>query len=92
MTFEHNRTETPPVTIVRVAVTAENFRSNVVGSTNSGISHESSGLSPIIDDTTIANSKVDLIKVDGIAVCGFTGLSLKEARVVGIVVEFVETS
>jgi hypothetical protein len=91
LTFKHNRTKTPPVAVVRVAVTAEDLRSNVVRSTNSGISHESPGLSPIIDHATIADSKVDLVKIDGITVCGSTGLSLKEAGIVRIVVELVET-
>ena len=92
LTLKHNRSKTPPVTVMRVAMTAENLRSNIIWSANSGIGHESPGLSPVIDYTTVADSKVDLVKIYGIAICGFAGFSLEEALVVRIVVELVETS
>ena len=92
LTLKHNRAKTPPVTVMRVAMTAEDLRGNVVWSTNSRISHESSGLSPVIDNATVADSEVDLVEVYGIAICRSVGLSLKKALVVRVIVELMETS
>jgi hypothetical protein len=92
LTLKHDRAKTPPVTVMRVAVTTENLGGDVIGSTNSRVGHKPSGFSPVIDDTTVADSEVDLVKINGIAICWPVGLSLKEALVVRIVVELVETS
>ena len=73
-------------------MTTEYLRSNVIGSSDGRIRHQSSGLSPVVDDTTVTDSKVDLVKIYGVAVCRSARLSLEEALVIRVVVEFVETS
>lgn len=64
LTFKHDRAQTPPVTVCRVSSTSEDFRRNVVGSTNCRIGHNTTRLSPIVDNTPIAYSQVDLVEVD----------------------------
>jgi hypothetical protein len=71
-------------------MTAENFRSNIIGSTDSGIRHDSPRLSPVINDTPVAYSKVDLIKVYGIAILRLARLSLEKILVVCIVMKLME--
>jgi hypothetical protein len=73
-------------------MTTKDFRGNVVRSTNGGISHDSTRLSPIIDDTSIAYSEVDLVQVDRVAVCRSSRLSLKELLVIGTVVQLMKAS
>jgi len=71
---------------------SENLRSNVIGSTNGGISHDSTRLTPIVNDTSITDSKVDLIKIDGVAVTRLVGLALEELLIVRVVVKLMEAS
>ena len=71
-------------------MTAENFRGNIIGSADSGIRHDSPRLSPVINDTSVAYSKVDLIEVYGIAILRLAGLSLEKILVVCIIVELME--
>jgi hypothetical protein len=73
-------------------MTTEDFRSNVVRSTNGGISHDSTRLSPIIDDASIAYSEVDLVKVDRVAVGRSSRLSLKKLLVVGTIMQLMKAS
>lgn len=64
LTFEHDRTETPPIAIIGITMSTENFWSNIIGCTNSRVSHDSSRLSPVIDNASVANCEVDLVKID----------------------------
>ena len=72
LTFEHNRSKTPPVAVVRITMTAEDLGRNIVRSADSRVCHHSSGLSPIIDDTAVADSEINLVETDGIPVCWST--------------------
>jgi hypothetical protein len=90
LTFKHDRTQTPPITVLAVAMTTEDFRGNIIGSTDSGIRHDSPRLSPVINDTPVTYSKVDLIEVYGIAMLRLAGLSLEKILVVCIVMELME--
>ena len=92
LALEHDRTQAPPITILTVTMTTEDFRSNVVRSTNGGISHDSTRLSPIIDDASIAYSEVDLVKVDRVAVGRSSRLSLKKLLVVGTIMQLMKAS
>jgi len=73
-------------------MSSEDLRSNVIRCTNSGISHNSAGLSPVVDGTSIADGKVDLVEIDRITISRLVGLALQELLIVRIVVEFMETS
>jgi hypothetical protein len=63
-------------------MTSEDLWSNVVGSSNSGVSHNSTRLSPIVDSTSVADGKVDLVEVDRITIPRLVGLALEELLVV----------
>lgn len=63
LTFKHDCTKRPPVTILSIAMATENLRSDVIWSTNSGVRHNSSRLSPVIDDPSITNSEIDLVEI-----------------------------
>lgn len=56
LTFKHDRTQTPPIAVLGVSMTAENFRRNVIRGTNRRVSHHSPRLSPIVDDTSVTDS------------------------------------
>lgn len=71
---------------------SENLRGNVIGSTNGRISHDSSRFTPIVNDTSITDSKIDLIKIDGVAVTRLVGLALEELLVVRVVMKLMEAS
>jgi hypothetical protein len=92
LALEHDCTQAPPITILTVTMTTKDFRSNVVRSTNRGISHDSTRLSPIIDDASIAYSEVDLVQIDRIAVGRSSRLSLKELLVIGTVMQLMKAS
>lgn len=76
LTFKHDRTQTPPVTVCRVTSTGENFRRNVVRSTNCGIGHNTTRFSPIVDNASIADSQVNLVEADGHSVVGSVGCGM----------------
>jgi hypothetical protein len=92
LTLKHDRTQAPPVTIRSVTVATENFWSYVVRGSDGRIRHNSPRLSPIIDHAAVAYSKVDLVKVDGIAIGGTARLSLEQLLVVGIVMQLMKAS
>jgi hypothetical protein len=71
LTFEHDRAQTPPITVERITIAAEDLGSYVVRCANGRVRHDTTRLSPVIDRTTIADRQVDLVKVDRIAVTSF---------------------
>ena len=93
LTLKHNRTQTPPITIIGIAMTSENLWCNVIRSTNCGVSHNSARLSPIVDNTTIANRQVDLVQADRVTVVWLVaGLALQQLLVVRVIVKPMESS
>lgn len=85
LTFEHDRTQTPPVTVLCIPVATEDFRSNVVRGTDGRVGHNSAGLSPIVDHASVADSQIDLVQVDRVPVGGFAGFALQELCIVRVV-------
>jgi hypothetical protein len=96
LTFKHNSSKTPPVAVKRVAITSENFWSNVIWSPHSGVRHDSSRLPPIIDNSSVAYCKIDLVKIHRIPITLLAGrvarALLQELLIVGVVMESIETS
>lgn len=92
LTLKHDRSQRPPITIVGIAVAAEDLRCDIIRGTDCGIGHNSSRLSPIVDRTSIADREINLVKVHRISVPRSTRLALEELLVIGVVMEFVETS
>lgn len=90
LTFEHDRTQTPPITVLSIAMTTEDFWGYVIRSTDSRIGHDSPGFSPVIDDTSIADCQVDLVQVYRVSVGRSTRLSLEKLLVVGVVMKLVK--
>lgn len=82
LTFKHDSTQAPPVTVLSVAVTTEDLRGNVIGRTNGGVGHKTTRLTPVVDDTSVANREVDLVKVDRITITGPIGLSLEQILII----------
>lgn len=77
LTLKHDCTKTPPVTVLSITMAAEDLRGNVVRSANSGVGHESTGLTPVVNNATVANREINLIKVDRIAITRPIRLSLE---------------
>lgn len=67
-TFKHDRPDAPPVATVIVALHLENFWRDVVGRTNSRVCQLSAVLTPRVDLTPVADSQLDLVSRDGVAV------------------------
>lgn len=92
-TFEHDGANRPPVTPEGIPSARENLRSNVIRSTDRGVSEDTARFAPGIDLGTVANGQIDLIQGDGLSV--FTlflvSTALQELLVVRIVMLFVET-
>lgn len=82
LTFEHDSTQAPPVTVLAVTMTTEDLRSNVVWSSNSGVGHKATRLSPVVDNTSVANSEIDLVKIDRVAITRPVGLPLEQVLIV----------
>jgi hypothetical protein len=71
-------------------LTVEDFRSNVVGSSNGRIGHGTAGLSPSVDLTTVGYGKVDgIVEVTRVAVSVFGGRVLEEVLIISVVVGFL---
>lgn len=68
LAFKHNSTQAPPVTVLSVAVATEDLRRDVVGRANRGVGHKPTRLTPVVNDTSVANCEIDLIKVDRITI------------------------
>ena len=67
-TLEHDGSDRPPIAAIVVTLTAEDLRGNVVGSTNCRVSQLASGLPPCVDLGTVADGKLNLVHVHGVAV------------------------
>jgi hypothetical protein len=85
LTFKHDGTQAPPIAVLSLTMTAEDFGGNVVRSANSRVGHKSTRLSPVIDNTSVTNSEIDLIKIDRVAIARTVGLSLKQVLIVRVV-------
>lgn len=67
-TLKHDGAHGPPITSVIVAFARKDFGRNVVGCADSAVCELTARFSPGVDLVAIANSKLDLIDADGIAV------------------------
>jgi hypothetical protein len=71
-------------------LTVENFRSNVVRSSNSGIGHGTAGLSPGVDLTTVGYGKIDgIVEITRVAVPIFGSRVLEEVLIISVIVCFL---
>ena len=91
-TFEHDGSDRPPVATKSIAISSEDLRCNVVGSTNGGISESPTGLTPCIDLATIANGEVDLVQRDRVTISRLVRRTLQKILVVLVVVLLLESS
>jgi len=73
-------------------VSSKDFRGNVIRRTNRGISHDPTRLSPIVDDTSITDSEVDLVEIDRISVTRLVGFALEQLLIVRVVMKLMEAS
>ena len=72
-TLEHNGSNGPPVAAERIAFAGEDLRSNVVGCADCGIGHDTSRFAPGVDLAAVADSKIDLIKIDRVTIISWFG-------------------
>jgi hypothetical protein len=91
-TLEHDGSQRPPIAVKTVAVTSEDFGGDVVRGTDSGIGHQSSRSSPIVDLGSVANGKVDLVNGDRATITGAIRSALEQLLVIVVVVKTVEAS
>lgn len=94
-TFEHDRSNGPPIAEIGVALCSEDLGSNVVRSADSRVRHDASRFAPSIDLAAIAHGKVDLVEVDRVS----HGVSISTTRsilhqllVVRVLMLLLETS
>ena len=90
-TLEHDSAQAPPIAIEAVSMACEDLGRNVVWGTNSGISHQSTTSSPVIDLSTVRDSQVDLVDGNRVSISRTVALSLEKLLVVVIVVQLVES-
>lgn len=91
--LEHNSSKGPPIALLSVSLVDEYFRRNVVGSTNGGIGHNTTGLTPRVDLIPVRNRQVDSVDHNAIPI-PWRGRSLgllQQLLVVRLVVGFMET-
>ena len=66
---------------------------NVIWSADGGVSHDTSGFAPVVDDGPVADSQVNLVQVDRHATAGLVCWLfwlLKKLPVIGVIVQLVE--
>ena len=91
-TFEHDSTNRPPIAQVGIPLSVENFRSNVIGRSNSRIGHGTARLPPGVDLSTVGYGQVDgIIEISRVAVSVLGCRVLQEVLVVRIVVRLLAT-
>lgn len=91
-TLEHDGTQRPPIAIERVALARKDLRGDVVGRADGGVSHDPTGLPPVVDLRPVAYSKVDLVNGYRVPVARSARLALEQLLVVVVVVQLMETS
>lgn len=67
--LEHDGSDTPPVTAIVVALSAEDLGSDVVWSTDGRVGELATRLAPSVDLVAVAHGELDLVEGDGLAVC-----------------------
>lgn len=86
-TFEHNSTNRPPIAKVGVSLAVENFRRNIIRSSNGRVCHSATGLSPSVDLSTVGYRQVNrIIKVTRVAVPVLGSRVFEKILVVSVVV------
>jgi hypothetical protein len=92
-TLKHDGAQTPPITAIIVSFSTEDLRRNVIRGANSGVRELSTGFAPCVDLLTVADGKLDLVEVDGIAVVaiGTVFAASEELLVIGCFMFLVET-
>lgn len=91
--LEHDGANGPPIAAVVVTPATEDLRGDVVGRSDRRIGKLTTGLSPFVDLSAVANSELDLVKGDRVAVLavGLLGVTAEQLLVVGSFVLLVET-
>lgn len=92
--LEHDSTDTPPIASKVVALAGEDFRCNVVRSTDSRVGELTARLAPCVDLVAVADSELNLVNTHRLAVCGLRARTSvgHELLVVRCVVLLVEAS
>lgn len=90
--FEHDRSYGPPITTEGIALTTKELWRNVVGCPHSRIGHDTARFAPSVDLSTVADSKVDLVEGDGVAVPRLVRRTFHQLLVIRTFVLFVEAS
>lgn len=67
--LEHDGTDTPPITSKVVTLTGEDLRSNIIRSTNGGVSELTARFAPGVDLVAVTDGELDLIDAYRLAVC-----------------------
>lgn len=91
-TLEHDRSQRPPIAIERITLTSEDFGGDVIRCTDSGVGHQSTRSSPVVDLSSVRDSEIDLIDGDGSPISGTIRFALQKLLVVVIVMKLMETS
>lgn len=63
-TLKHDGTNTPPIATVVIALTGEDFRGNVIRSSDSGVGKLTTRFAPSVDLIAVADSQLDLVDGD----------------------------
>lgn len=67
-TLEHDGANTPPIACIVVAASAEDFRGDVIGSSDSRVGELTSALTPCVDLVAVGYCKLDLVDGNTVAV------------------------
>jgi hypothetical protein len=85
--FEHNSTNGPPIAKVGISLAVEDFRRNIIRSSNGRVGHGTTGLSPGVDLSTVGYREVNrIIKVTRVAVPVLGSRVFEKVLVVSVVV------
>ena len=71
----------------------ENFRSNIIRCTDSGVRHNTPRSTPVVNDSSVADRQIDLVEINGVAVTRlWRRLALQKLLVIRVVMEAMEAS
>lgn len=91
-TFKHDGSNRPPIAAERIALSAKDFRGNVIGGSHRRVRHDTARFAPGVDLPAVADCEVDLVQGDRVAVTRPTRRTLEKLLVIRILMLCVETS
>lgn len=73
-------------------MSTENFRGNVIRCTDSRVCHNTPRSTPVVNDSSVADSQIDLVEINRVAVTRlWCRLALQKLLVVRVVMEAMKT-